>query len=354
MKTLVFIGSDNIGDAFLTYQVIDALSYAIPDIAVHLYHKNHFNAKPLFVHHPNIKNLGVIKTKLKPAILFASVRELYKDILSHLKDGDVYISSLLGSGTVNILLKPLLVWNKLFGKNKIITFAMKPLLNGRISKHILDFHYDVLSQKIGVNVTEDGRYPLLKPQVVSPKTVGIVAGASGIWKCWQAEKFVAIIQNLLEAGFDVKLLGSNNNVDSSQAEAIMQNFRDNGRVVNLVGKTSLFGYFEEIQRSCYIITNNSSAQHIANAGNVPCAVLWGRHPHDRVVHAYSYTNKSVINIFNEPYRVTLPVRATMILTGKYPERSKKSMVLNYADMSVECVWNKVKKHMQSLSIMKNS
>jgi ADP-heptose:LPS heptosyltransferase len=65
VKNLVFIGSDNIGDAFLTYQIIDAISYNIPDISVYLYHKNHFQTKAFFEKHPNIKSIDVISTKVK-------------------------------------------------------------------------------------------------------------------------------------------------------------------------------------------------------------------------------------------------------------------------------------------------
>lgn len=355
MPNLVFIGSDNIGDAFLTYQVIDAITSKIPPLDVYLYHKNSFNAKILFQKHPNIKKLDIITTKIKFSKLLESTKNLYQNIQTLLESGDVYISSLLGSGTIVLLLKPLLIWNKLFGKNKVILLTIKPLLNGNIAQHILQFHYDVFSKTFDIKIQGNGNHPLLQPQSsqlqnISIKTIVFVCGASSIWKCWPAQKFIHVISYFLKHGYTIKLLGGKSDVDISQSKEIMKHFDNESNIMNLVGKTTLIDYFAEIQKAWYIITNDSSAQHIANACGVPCTVIWGRNYHDCVVHAYSYKNDQTLNIFNKPYITTSVTKIIIMLTRKNPSRSKKCIIANYNAISCEDVCSQVENHIKTLNI----
>ena len=91
------------------------------------------------------------------------------------------------------------------------------------------------------------------------------------------------------------------NIDTSQANKIMQNFKNNQNITNLVGKTTLKEYFEEIYNAQYIISNDSSAQHIAHTFKIPCTVIWGRWQNSQIVKAYSCQSKQTLNIFNSPY-----------------------------------------------------
>jgi ADP-heptose:LPS heptosyltransferase len=339
MQNLIFIGHDNIGDAFLTYNIIDTISYYEPNIKVFVYNKNSNKTEVFLKNHPNIKYSKAVSTKIFSLRIFKNTFTFYKDILTILQTTDVYITSLLGSGTLCVLLKPLLIWNKLFGKNKIIILHLKPLFDTvPIHQHLTKFHFQKFSDVLGKEIKEQSLHPLTlsfhKKQ--QEKTVIILPGATKLWKVLPAEKFAQIASFFIKKGFKVKLLGSNSKIDTIQAEKIMQILNGNNKITNHVGKTSLLEYFEELYNAQYIITNDSSAQHIAYYFGIPCAVIWGRWSQSQTVKAYSWQSEKILNIFNEPY----------IFNNHKDDigRLKNLIALNLQVIPVERIINFIEKH----------
>ena len=162
MKNLIFIGADNVGDAFLTYNILDNLSFYTPHINIFLYNKNSTTTKFVFQQHPNIKNIKSLSTKISFKT-FKNIASFYKDIIKLLKIDNVYISSLLGSSTISVFLKPLLLWNKLFNKNKIIIIHLKSLFTTiSIDTHLTTFHLQKFSTIIGQKNYQTNTTPLNK------------------------------------------------------------------------------------------------------------------------------------------------------------------------------------------------
>jgi ADP-heptose:LPS heptosyltransferase len=340
MENLIFIGHDNIGDAFLTYNIIDTISYYQPDIKVFVYNKNSNRTEIFLKNHPNIKYTKTVSTKILSPRIFKNTFAFYADILKIVKTTDVYITSLLGSGTLCVLLKPLLIWNKLFGKNKIIILHLKPLFDAiPIHQHLTKFHFQKFSDVLGEEITQQNPNPLTKCHIMNKNdnTIVLIAGATRLWKVLPAEKFAQIASFFIKKGFKVKLLGSNSKIDTIQAEKIMQILNGNDKITNHVGKTSLMEYFEELYNAQYIITNDSSAQHIAYYFGVPCSVIWGRCSKSQTVKAYSWQSEKILNIFNEPY----------IFNGYKDNigRLENLIALNLQVIAVERIINLIEKHL---------
>lgn len=353
MKNLIFIGHDNVGDALLSYQILDSLSHQIPEIKIFIYNKNSKNSSVFFKNHSNIQSINTISTKIFSKKIFTDTIALYKKINTLLQSNDVYITSLLGSSTIKILLSLLIFYNFLLRKHKIHILQLNPILS-KMKEHILDFHRKQFTTICGkkINIVQNNNiFPIIKT-LHKQKTISIVAGASGMWKTYPAKHFVEIIKHFSEKGYHIKLLGSASAVDISQAEEIIKILPNHFQIENFVGKTTLQEYFSQITNSDYIITNDSSAQHICNYLGTPCAVIWGRHPHDPVVKAYSWNNEKTANIFPENYKFTQLYWFSYKLFNKHLGRDKHALSMNFNNISPQKVIAVVENHIHNLS--KNS
>ncbi|MFT4967938.1 MAG: ADP-heptose:LPS heptosyltransferase [Candidatus Deianiraeaceae bacterium] len=339
MKTLIFIGHDNIGDSFVVRNIIDTISHYVPNIEVLLYNKNSIKTAILFKNHPNIVSVKPLSTKIFSLNILKHTALLYKNILQKLKTDNVHITSLLGSRTVYNLLKPLLWWNRIFMHNKIIILHLQPLFDVTpIHTHLTQFHYQLFSNELEKEISEHNPYPLVKTlgicKVQQEQTIAILAGATKIWKVLSSQKFIKIAKYFSKKGFKIKLLGSNSKIDLSQAGDISSKAGD--KIENLTGKTSITELLQEIYSASYVITNDSSAQHICRSFGVPCAVIWGRWEKSQTVKAYAWNEEKILNIFNEPY----------IFNNQNDDigRKKDLISLNLETMPVEKIINKIERH----------
>lgn len=97
-------------------------------------------------------------------------------------------------------------------------------------------------------------------------------GGSTRFKKWDLEKWISICKNLL-AQFNHTIILSGAPDDFSDSVKIMAAFIDNNRVVNLCGKTSVFELMELISKSSLLISNETSAPHMAVALDIPVIVI---------------------------------------------------------------------------------
>ena len=91
-------------------------------------------------------------------------------------------------------------------------------------------------------------------------------------RCWEPEKFQALIPRLLERELDVCLLGGRG--DATLAAALRKPFPA-ARVVDLTGKTSLLQSAAVLSRSRLFIGTDAGLMHLAYAVGTPVVALFG-------------------------------------------------------------------------------
>lgn len=112
-------------------------------------------------------------------------------------------------------------------------------------------------------------YPLPESPVQGDY-IALCIGASTNEKSIGAKAFARIFDAL---GYRAVLLGGAG--DMAEAEKILQSVKDRSRLINLVGKTSLFELFAAIGGARLAICNDSAAAHVAPMMKTPSIVALG-------------------------------------------------------------------------------
>jgi ADP-heptose:LPS heptosyltransferase len=349
---LIFFSTDQIGDAILANILLDFVAKKVPNAEIYVFNKNHCHTKSLFQENENIREISTVSTRIFSLKSHKSFWYLCKIVKNSPKNQQIYITSLLGSKTIFIALLPILAVFKVFGWN-IKIFGMKPY-SERASEHIISHHIRQFERNFGVKFANDDNNQenflqkfignISKKQ---PKTIAILAGASILEKTLPAEKFAKIIMHFAGEGFKIKLLGSKSAVDQHQVSEIMRIINGRVPVYNLAGNTDLKGYFSEIASAEYVITNDSSGQHIANALGTPCGVLWARHRENSIVKAYSWQNAITANIFGEMYFYCKKCSILMGFLITKPH-CKRCIRENYSKMDENAIILQIEEHLSCL------
>ena len=344
---IIFFSSDNIGDAILANIVLETLANAIPEIDIVVYNKNHNQTQALFAQNQNISSTNIVSTKVFSLNFFIDIFNLWKNIVNNKKKEKIYITSLIGAKTILITLLPILYILKFFNRN-ITIFGMNEYLN-KSKEHIISYHIKQFQEQFGIKFHKLDNTNFLHNFIgdmpkKQQKTIAILAGASNFEKTLPAEKFAKIITHFAENGFKIKLLGSKSAIDQHQSNEIMRIIDGKVAVKNLAGKTDLKGYFAEIASAEYVITNDSSGQHIANVLGTPCGVLWARNREGPIVKAYAWKNAITTNIFPEKYKKCNICKFSIF---KKPH-CKKCIRVNYSKMDENDIILKVEQHLVNL------
>lgn len=111
---------------------------------------------------------------------------------------------------------------------------------------------------------------------VADKVVALCPGAEfGDSKQWPATHFAELANRLLGEGWQVWILGSNN--DKAMAEAILADIDTNAlsACANLTGETSLAQAIDLLSLARLVVSNDSGLMHIAAALDKPLIALYG-------------------------------------------------------------------------------
>ncbi len=347
---LIFFSTDQVGDAILANILLDRIVSNIPNAEIYVLNKNHCHTKSLFKNNRNIKEISTISTRIFSLKSYKSFWNLCKIVKNSPKNQKIYITSLLGSRTIFIVLLPILAvfkvsgWNiKIFGMKSYSEIAKEQIISHHISTCEENFGVN-LSREIGVNFLHNFIGYIPKKQ---QKTIAILAGASNFAKTLPAGKFAKIITHFADMGFKIKLLGSKSVVDQHQANEIIRTIDGGVMVENLAGKTDLRGYFTEIASAEYVITNDSSGQHIANVLGTPCGVLWARNAESSIVKAYAWQNEITANIFGKKYHCC---KKCLILEKIFIKKThcKRCILENYSKMDENDIISQIEEHLSFL------
>lgn len=130
-------------------------------------------------------------------------------------------------------------------------------------------------------------------------TISVAVGAGQVGRVWPVKNFVQLIEHIRIAfpKYEIVLIGSVG--DQKRAEAIEAIVGPG--LINIVGSTSLSEMVEMIARSQLVISNDSSAFHIAMAvGSNALCFLGGGHFGWYAPYPASYTVSSKVTVLYEP------------------------------------------------------
>lgn len=118
-------------------------------------------------------------------------------------------------------------------------------------------------------------------------------------KCWPIEKFIALNKKLSPLGLNVVICGSKQ--EMPKAKEIMNSAGNT--IHDTTGKTSTLELAQVISLSKFVVSNDTSAVHIAGALNIPCfAILGGGHygrflPYPHKSSIVAITSKNYFDCF---------------------------------------------------------
>jgi len=108
-------------------------------------------------------------------------------------------------------------------------------------------------------------------QGVRCKKVILGIGAGGASRKYPVEKYLIALKALAKKNLVFVIVGGQAELDD--AEFLEKNL-PNGKILNLVGKTTLRETEAVISQSDYYIGNDSGVMHMAAAAKIPCLVLY--------------------------------------------------------------------------------
>jgi len=135
----------------------------------------------------------------------------------------------------------------------------------------------------------------LRPEIkklIPPTNYFVVCPGSGSpknSKCWQPDKFAAIIKKMQQVGYTAILCGSRS--ETGIAKNILLNLPASN-VLDLTGRTRLMELAFIMKNACMVISNDSSPAHIAAAVSTQAIVIIGGGQYGRF---YPYPDRQYIH-----------------------------------------------------------
>jgi ADP-heptose:LPS heptosyltransferase len=129
------------------------------------------------------------------------------------------------------------------------------------------FFETVLDTKLNI------RSPQIKTSGGQKQGIAILPGAGAFKRGWEGEKFLQLINRLLQSSTQpIYLIGGPG--EARAGDYLMQNLTP-GSVENLINKTTLPQLIEKIGNSALLIANETSAIHMAVATQTPSVCILG-------------------------------------------------------------------------------
>lgn len=121
-----------------------------------------------------------------------------------------------------------------------------------------------------------------KPSIKLPKEYYIVfPSASTNLKKWPIERYAKIVRKIYKkTGLTLLICGTN--TDKEDCNKLINLIKDIP-YVDIIGKTSLLEFIYVINKSKFVVTNDTSTYHIAVTNEVPVAIITGGYTYDRYV-----------------------------------------------------------------------
>jgi heptosyltransferase-2 len=105
---------------------------------------------------------------------------------------------------------------------------------------------------------------------IRESTVFLAPGSEWATKRWGAEGYTQVAKQLLQKGFEVKIVGTQ--AESFLAEIIIAGAKG---CENLCGKTNLCELYQIFRKGKLLISNDSGAMHMATVAGLPVVAIFG-------------------------------------------------------------------------------
>lgn len=124
----------------------------------------------------------------------------------------------------------------------------------------------------------------------------VFPSASTELKKWPLDRYAEIVDRIYrKTKFVLVLCGTK--VDEDDCNKLLTLLDKKIPVVNLIGKTSLFEFIDIIQKSKFVVTNDTSTYHISVVNQTPVTIISGSYTYDRYV-SYEFEG---CNKYRRPY-----------------------------------------------------
>lgn len=97
-------------------------------------------------------------------------------------------------------------------------------------------------------------------------------GAETERRYWNAEKFAQVVNFIFDRNQDITCVALGTAREAGEWNRILQNVIQKERTVSMFGKTDILEYVEAVRGARFLVTNDTSAAHIAGAVGTPAAV----------------------------------------------------------------------------------
>lgn len=194
--------------------------------------------------------------------------------------------------------------------NNKAMFLNKKYINKIYTKTYLIKKKKILSlieyYQVVINMLSDGRVNhnvgfkemnLDKPKIKLPKSYFVIFPSASIeLKRWPIERYREIARRVYSlVGMPLVVCGTT--VDMDSVNLLIDDLGI--EVINLLCKTNLNDYFYIIKNAAFVITNDTSAYHVAVVNQTPVVIVSGGYDFDRYI-CYDFKRK---NEFKRPYVV---------------------------------------------------
>lgn len=255
----------------------------------------------------NVIHLDFMKAAVNPVIRFKNYKIIRKTYY------DIVIDPIgIFECTTNVLLTRATVSKKKIG---ILDENKEIFLNKRIYSKIYTDIYTIKKDKIlslieyyqkviylvsNKKITHDVGFVPLKTKKIKtkiPKKYFVIFPSASIeLKRWPIERYREIAKMVYEK-LHIPLVVCGTAIDRVAVNDLISDLDID--VINLLGKTSINDYFEVIKNASFVITNDTSAYHIALSFQTPVIIISGGYDFDRYIE-YNFKRKEE---FKKPYIV---------------------------------------------------
>ena len=174
-----------------------------------------------------------------------------------------------------------------------------------------------------------------KPKIDIPKDYFVIFPSASIeLKKWPIERYREIAKRIYNKT-KLPLVVCGTNADYNSVSELIRDL--DIEVINLLGKTNLNDYFYIIKNAKFVITNDTSAYHIAVVNQTPVVIVSGGYDFERFIK-YDFKNKAK---YRKPY-IAVNEKKCFNCNDNCPYFKKEDKVwICLNEITVDMVWNKV-------------
>jgi hypothetical protein len=167
--------------------------------------------------------------------------------------------------------------------------------------------------KCGYTYLENLKYRINEKYDNNSKSVCIFPGASGSkHKCWNIENFTWVINKLSEK-YDLSFYILGTAEEENLFYLIKNKIHRNVNIINLFGKLNIIEVKKYVQKSRFIISNDSGGAHLSIISNIPTIVIAGAWEYGRFYPNHNLNNIHKVEIINSDMLECINCRITPLI-----------------------------------------